>query len=205
MKHTLGFLLLFCLCAGTLFAQKNTDVVRSDEPITWLGLDFTMCRFIGDAHQFKDAGEITPNEMRDKYYPSWNQLFINEQKKYDVAKYVHRSSVNYATNVTDQANDKSGKDVFSNDPSNYSRLSRTDIEKAVRNYDFKGNKGIGMIIFIEGMSKGKEEASGWIAFVDMGKKQILQTGRVTGDAGGFGFRNYWAKAFLNLLKKADDI
>lgn len=204
MKTILSFLFVCCLSAGSLFAQDG-DVIHSDAPITWLGLDFSHCRYIGDAHQFKDAGEITPDQMRDKFYPAWNQLFINEQKKYDVAKYVHRSSVEYATEVTDAANDKAGKDVFSNNPSDFSRLSKADIEKAVRGYNFKGKKGVGLLFFIEGMSKGKEAASAWVAFVDMGKKTVLQTGRLTGDAGGFGFRNYWAKAFLNILKHVDKI
>lgn len=203
MKATLSFLLCLCLCAGTAFAQK--DVIKSDEPITWLGLDFTLCRFIGDAHQFKDAGEITPADMREKYFPAWNQLFINEQKKYDVAKYVHRSSVDYAIEVTAKANDRAGKNIFSNNPSDFSRLAQTDIEKAVKGYDFKGRKGVGLLFFVEGMSKGQESASAWITFVDMGRKQVLQTARVTGKAGGFGFRNYWAKSFLNILKQADNI
>jgi hypothetical protein len=53
------------------------------------------------------------------------------------------------------------------------------------------------------MSKSREEASGWITFVDMGSKTVLRTFRETGKPGGFGFRNYWAKAFLNILKDAD--
>jgi hypothetical protein len=203
MKVSVCFLLCLCLCAG-VFAQKGS-VKKSDAPVTWLGLDFTMCRFIGDAHQFKDAGEITAADMREKYFPAWNQLFINEQKKYDVAKYVRRDAVGYAIDVTAKANDKAGKDIFSNNPSEFSRLSRADIEKAVKSYSFQGQKGVGLLFFIEAMSKGQEAASGWVTYVDMDKKQMLKTERITGKAGGFGFRNYWAKAFLNILKDAEPL
>jgi len=41
---------------------------------------FSQAKFIGPASQFKDAGEITKEEFRDKYTVSWNQLFIDEQK-----------------------------------------------------------------------------------------------------------------------------
>jgi len=196
----LALLLLTALAAP---AQKDNDIVRSDKPITWLGLDFTMTRFIGTATQFKDAGEITDDAVRDKYVPGWNELFINEPKKFDVAKYVHRETVVFALDVTARANNKVGGSFFSSDPSDYNRLKEDDIAKAVKKYDFMGKQGVGLLFFVEGMSKGKEEASAWITFVDMGTKTVLQTWRETGKAGGFGFRNFWAKAFLNILKEAD--
>jgi hypothetical protein len=202
MKSLL-FFSLFMLAAYIAPAQKDAGVVRSDKPITWLGMDFSQARFIGSAMQFKDAGEVTTDQIRDKYIPGWNELFINEQKKYDVAKYVHRESVAFALDVTTRSNNKVGSNFFSNDPADYNRLTQADIEKKVKSYDFMGNKGVGLIFFVEAMSKGKDEAAAWITFVDMGTKKVLETRRVTGKAGGFGFRNYWAKAFLNILKDTD--
>jgi hypothetical protein len=101
--------------------------------------------------------------------------------------------------VTEAANNKI-KDIFSNNPDEYTRLTETDIVRAVKKYDFKGRKGTGLIFFVEGMHKGKEEAAAWVTFVDMGSKSVLATQRVKGNAGGIGFRNYWGKAFLNILK-----
>jgi hypothetical protein len=195
--------ILLLLCTYAAIAQKNTDVIATDKPITWLGLDFTMARFIGEATQFKEAGEITTSDMKDKYFPGWNNLFINEEKKYNVAKYVNRESVSHAPEVTEAANNKVTKAFFSDSPDDYSRLSEADITGAVKKYNFKGRKGVGLLFFVEGMSKGKAKASAWVTFVDMGTKAVLETRRVTGDAGGIGFRNYWAKAFLDILKKVD--
>jgi hypothetical protein len=202
MKSLLCLALLL-VSAFTVHAQNGNDILNSDQPITWLGLDFTQARFIGSANQFKDAGEVTVDAVKNKYIPGWNELFINEQKKYDVAKYARRMSVSYALDVTSRANNKVGGTFFSMNPGDFSRLTEADIAKVVKKYDFMGKKGVGMLIFIEGMSKGADAASGWITFVDMGKKTVLQTRRVTGKAGGFGFRNYWAKAFLNILKETD--
>jgi hypothetical protein len=53
------------------------------------------------------------------------------------------------------------------------------------------------------MSKASELASGWVTFVDTDTRKVLQTHRAEGKPGGFGFRNYWAKAFLSLLKDTD--
>jgi hypothetical protein len=32
---------------------------------------------------------------------------------------------------------------------------------------------------------------------------VLLSKHITGKSGGFGFKNYWAKAFYNILKDAD--
>lgn len=196
-------LLLSCLACCLFFtagAQKSESVLKSGKPVTWLGLDFSQARYIGSATQFKEAGEITTEQLRDKYFPGWNDLFVNEQAKYDVAKYTDRGSVTYALEVTKKANNSIRGKIFSEDPNDYERLTAADIAKQVKSYNFAGNKGVGLVFIIEGMSKGKEEVSAWVTFVDMGTKSVLQTQRITGRAGGFGFRNYWAKGFFNILK-----
>ena len=188
---------LFCISAIPALAQKKADISGD---ITFLGMDFTQTKFIGSAAQFKDAGEITSSEFRDKYIPSWNQLFINEQKKYDVAKAVKRAEVQYAMDVTEKANNGIKSNFFSDDPNDYKKLDEQKIANLVKGYDFQGKTGTGLIFFIDGMSKSKDEASGWVTFVDMKSKKVLSTEYKTGKAGGFGFRNYWAKSFLNILK-----
>ena len=195
-KHILFLLAATFTMSG--FAQTKSDIFGS-VPITWLGLDFTHLKFIGGAAQFKDAGTITNGDMRIKYFPAWNNLFIAEQKKYDVAGAVHRDNVVYATEVTRDVNDKSTADYFTDKPEDYQILNPETIATLVAGYDFKGKTGIGLVLFVEGMSKDKVEASMWVTFVDMGSKKVLLTNRMTGGAGGFGFRNYWAKAFYNVL------
>ena len=44
----------------------------------------------------------------------------------------------------------------------------------------------------------------WVTFVDMNKKTVLFTKRLTEKSGGFGFRNYWAKIFFGALKDIGD-
>ena len=184
---TLSFV---CLSLFSAFSQTKADIFNGSSDITWLGIDFTQTKFIGSATQFKDAGEISSSEFRDKYIPSWNQLFINEQKKYDVAKAVKRAEVKYAMDVTEKANNSIKGDFFSNDPNDYKKLDEQKIANLVKNYNFQGHAGIGLIFFIDGMSKSKDEASGWITFVDMKSKKVLLTEYKTGKAGGFGFKNY---------------
>ena len=198
MKKTIIILLAVFIttCSN---AQTKADIFGS-APITWLGLDFTHLKFIGGAAQFKDAGTITNSDMRTKYFPAWNNLFVAEQKKYDVAGAVHRDNVSYATEITQNANDKSTADYFTEKSEDYQLLTSDMISTLVANYDFKGKTGIGLLFFVEGLSKDKVEASMWVTFVDMGSKKVLLTNQMTGGSGGFGFRNYWAKSFYSVLQ-----
>ena len=160
-------------------------------------------RFIGSAAQFKDAGEISNRDMRVKYFPARNNLFIAEQKKFNVADAVDRNSVDYAIEITQNANDNSNGEYFTEKTGDYQLLTSDMISTLVSKYDFKGKTGLGLLFFVEGMSKDKEEASMWVTFVNMGAKQVLLTKQVTGSAGGFGFRNFWAKSFYNVLQDMD--
>ncbi len=182
------------------WAQTKADVF-GDVTITWLGLDFSQMHFIGSAAQWNDAGEITNSQLRDKYFPSWNDLFINEKDRYKVADAVNRTEVEYAIEVTRKANNSLKGNFFTDDMNMYQTLDEKKVEGLVKKYDYMGKKGIGMLFFVEGMSKGKEASSMWVAFVDMGTKKLLLAKPIEGKSGGFGFRNYWAKTFLMGVKE----
>lgn len=201
MKTLFSFVAALLL-SFPLFAQKDKPLIPPDQPLTWLGMDFTQTRFLGPATGYGDASNISAETIRDKYAPGWNQIFVDEMKKYDVAKYTDRKSVDYALEVTGKANKNISEDFFSKNEADYARLKEDDIKKLVSNYDFMGRNGMGLMFFVEGIDKNKEEAAAWIAVVDMDKKQLIGTRRETAKAGGFGFRNYWAKSFLGILKDA---
>lgn len=196
----LFFLAFALVCSIHLFAQSKADIFDANKEITWLGLDFSQMKFIGDAAQWKDAGEVTNSQMRDKYFPGWNNLFVNEKDKYKVADAVRRTEVLYAIDVTEKANNSLKGNFFESDGNMYHSLDENKVSALVKKYDFKGHAGIGMLFFVEGMSKGRETASVWVTFVDMKSKKVLLTKQMEGKAGGFGFRNYWAKSFLNVIK-----
>ena len=205
MKHLKITCLLAFLLVGTCLtsasAQTKADIFNESTPITWLGLDFSQTKFIGSASLYANGGQMTNAEFRDVLTVSWNELFINEQKKYDVAKALHRASVKYASDVAEKANAAlTSKDFFSNSVDDFKKITEADIANAVKNYDFKNNDGIGLIFFVEGMSKGLEKSGIWVTFVDMKSKTVLLTAYETAKPGGFGFRNYWAKPFYTLLK-----
>ena len=198
---------LFIISANTqsLFAQSKADVFDQNKTITWLGLDFSQTKFIGDATQFEGEGKVTNEKFKSAYTVAWNELFITEQKKYDVAKAIHRSTIQYDIDVALKSNEKlTQKDFFSNNPGDFKKLTEQDISNVVKNYDFQNNTGTGLMFFVEGMSKGMESMGIWVTFVDMKSKTMLLTVYETSKPGGFGFRNYWAKPLYTTLKDIED-
>ena len=201
----LAVLVFLTVNTQLIFAQTKDEIFDTKTPITWLGVDYSLTRFIGSATISNASAPISNDEFRDTYVSAWNYLFINEEKKYDVAKAVHRESVKYAIDVTLKSNKNlTQKNFFTNDPKNFKTINADTIANAVKNYNFLGNEGIGMMFFVEGMSKGEESEGIWVTFVDMKTNTVLFTTYKTGKPGGFGFRNYWAKPLYTVLKDMDD-
>ncbi|MDB5149727.1 MAG: hypothetical protein JWQ57_3747, partial [Mucilaginibacter sp.] len=185
-------------------------------PVTWLGVDYSLTTFIGTPSYttlafspwtvVKKTGEgvITKDEFKDSFLVQWNQLFIDESKKYNVAKAIGRSSVTYAIDICINANKKlAQKEFFSNNPKDFHTKTEADVVNAVKNYDFQSNKGIGMMYFVEGMDRGTGEEGIWVTFVDMKSKTVLLTRYESSKGQGSGFRNYWAKPLYVALKEMD--
>ena len=219
MKPAIKFkclIVLLILVANVhkLSAQSKNDIFDRNVPVTWLGVDYSLTSFIGTPTnstvelsawtlvKTTQGNIVTKDEFRDSYTVQWNQLFIDEPKKYDVAKAINRSSVNYAIDVCINANKKLGKkEFFFNNPGDFHTKTEADVANAVKSYDFQGHSGLGMMFFVEGMNKGGEGEGIWVTFVDMGSKTVLLTKYETAKGGGSGFRNYWAKPMYVMLKE----
>lgn len=184
-----------------LQAQNNLDIFNTKNDITWLGVDYSEVKFIGPASGWGEVSTKTPTEMRDKYFPEWNELIISQPKQFPIADAVNRAEVNSDITITADMNAKMNKkEIFSENIGDYQLVTENMISDHLKKYNFKGKSGIGMLMMAEGMSKGREEASYWVVFVDMSSKKMLLAKRMTGKSGGFGFRNYWASPIKNILK-----
>lgn len=177
------------------------DVFKPSAYMTWLGVDFSEVRFIGPATGWGEVSTKSPTEMRDKYFPEWNNLIVNEWKNFKIDEAVSRTELDQDIRAVSKANERSNKkEIFSESISDYQLLDEAMIKAMVKKYDFGDKTGLGFLLVAEGMSKGREEASYWATFVDMKTKNVVFTKRITGKAGGFGFRNYWAGSMKSVFK-----
>lgn len=195
--NKLTSLVAFLFLLGTtqpLFAQSLKEVFNSPEtPVFYLGVDFTLARLI-------DAPEVA-SDIRDRQYPAINDLIVNESKKYDLAGAFHKSNIEHDLGLVAKRNAKiNTEEIKSTNSADYNRLKEEDITKLVKGFDFEGKKGVGLLLVIDGMSKGKKGEGIWVTLIDMAAKKVLMTERMEGKTGmAFGFRNYWATPIRDVI------
>lgn len=187
---TLVMLLMpFALCA-----QTKADIFRKETPITWLGIDFTEARYLGD------PGTVSPSEMKNYFYRI-NQLILAEPDKYNLRKAFNKSYVTPNLSIIDDLNNRIDENqIMSSNYNDYVRLNENKIREMVKLYKFNNINGIAVVIIMEAMNKTSSQAAMWVAFINTADNSLLHTSRVTGKSGGFGFRNHWAGSIYNVLE-----
>jgi hypothetical protein len=191
-------IVLITLAAKPAVAQTAKEIFTSSEiPVTYLGIDFTQAKLIGDAGA--DAIDI-----KNRYFSSINQVVINEPKKFELTKAFQKSNISSDLSFVEARNSKVDADkIKSSNTADDSRLNAGSIEKIVKEYNFSGKKGVGLLFIMESMNKTAENGSMYVTFIDMPARKVLFTERLTGKAGGFGFRNYWVKPVHEVLDKIE--
>ena len=191
------FLLLsFLVLSVATFAQDMKDIFERDTKITWLGLDLTSAKLIGDRERFGSTSDVM------HLMESWNDIMIKERDKFNVRSAIQKDAINEAFDVTKEHNASLDiSEIFSNEYKDHMRVRQSDIEAIIADYDFKGNSGIGVMFNVESFSKKQDEALVWITFVNMDTKEVFFTERLSGQPGGAGLRNYWANAVYDIITK----
>lgn len=185
---------LLSLFLGTVMSVQAQDVFDTRQPVTWLGLDFSALKLI------KSDEMVSNEELQNKYFPGWNDLVMNEPKKFDIAKAVDRASVESDLDAVTQANKSAKGDFITTDKAAFEHLKKEQIVQMVKKYNLKGKSGIGLVLVAEAMDKNRKEASFWVTFINMSTKEVLLSKPLIGESGGFGFRNYWAGSINKVLK-----
>ncbi|MEO6230618.1 MAG: hypothetical protein ABJB11_01185 [Ferruginibacter sp.] len=187
-------LLLFSGVASSVSAQTIKDVFNSSEtPILYLGIDFTLAKV--------EDVSATSMDIRDRHYPSINELIITDTKKFDLPAAFHKSNIDHDLGIVRKRNEKiNTEEIQTSNSGDYHRLTENNIIRLVNSWDFGGKKGIGLIFVVEGLSKPNKGAAVWVTLVDMATKKILMTERMEGKTGmAFGFRNYWANPMRDII------
>lgn len=186
--------LVLALTVGHAGAQTKSDPFASDVPLTYLGVDFTQVRVINDA-------SAIPSDIKNRHFQGINQVIITEVKKYDWQKALDKTTFTNDLGLVTARNEKVDETkIFSTTTADETRLKQEDIEKMVKQYNFSGKKGIGLIVFMESLSKTSENGSMWVTFVDMDARKMILTERMVGKAMGFGFRNYYAYTVYKVIQ-----
>ena len=197
MERKRILIILFLLCfAQWVFAQRARDVFNPNFPVTWLGLDFSQSRFIGDQAKFKTIFNA------QNLFDALNDLMLSEKDKFDVGKMLGKQKLTFKLDVTIAHNSRLDiASLLADSLGTHNHLKPGDIETIVQGYDFEGNSGIGLMFNMESFNKILSEALIWVTFINMDTKEVLFTEKLGQEPGGFGLRNYWAGAIYDMMKR----
>ena len=194
MKNLIAVFSFSFFIIASLQAQSVNDVFDRKSKLVFLGMDFTKVKIIGEPLS-------KTNEIVDKQFTLINQKFVNERKKFDLNRVFNKPTLSTAIGMVNKRNEAIDPDMLlSEDSDDYQHLEPKDIEGLVKNFDFDGKTGTGLLFVVEGYNKTMKEISVYVTYVNMDNKSVIFTERATGKLGaGFTYANYWLSGFKSLM------
>jgi hypothetical protein len=202
IKHLALPVVAMMLTVTTVTAQTAKDVFDKSVKLTYLGIDFTKSKIIGDA-------ALKTDDIPEVHYASINQKVVNEAKKFTIAEAFNRSEVSTDIGPVNKRNAKIDEDDIKSDNSDdYQALKPEDVTALVKGFDFNGKTGLGLLFVADGMNNTKKQISIYVTLVDMGAKKVLFTERVEGSLGGrigitFGLANKYLSGVKDIIDEIE--
>ncbi len=201
MKKTI-YVAAILLIAQYGTSQTTQDLFHSNDiKISWLGVDFSHVKLIGDFSQIYGAGEKSTNQIKDVYFDAWNEIILDEREKYDVKGMIERDEIFYDVDMINKINSEAEIDNL--ESLNVPHYTDQDIEGFVSEYPIEGKSGIGILFLAECLNKSSQIAYYHFVALNMQNGNVIFQERLQGSPGGFGLRNYWAGSIYDVIKDID--
>jgi len=194
-------LLIFLMLLAVVNTQSQTaqDLFqKSDLKVSYLGIDFSHVKLIGNFAEFFDAGEKNVMEIRDTYFRRWNMVVLNEREKYDIRGMLRKNDIYYDIEMITAVNAQTNLDGI--ESYNSEKFTEDDIQAFVSQYNLEGKEGIGVVFIAECLNKSAEEAIFHFVAMNMNTREVLFHRRLRGEPQGFGLRNYWANSVYRIIQ-----
>lgn len=189
--------LVILFLVGTLLVPVHSKAsLPATNEIFWFGIDYSLVQFIGARDQFNDLPKIKAH-----YFRAWNELIMVESSKYDLKKAFSVGEIVYSMENTIARSEAREMDGIVQSGS-YS-LDEDQVKNVVwQNTDASVDK-IGAMFIMETLNKTDVHSTMWLAIFKVSSGEILYLEKYKGAVGGFGFRNYWARSYYNVISKLE--
>lgn len=178
-------------------AQNIVNIFDPKVPFTWLGLDFTEAKIIGEGQRI--ANEEKLREMMT----SWNDLLAKEYKKFDMGRTFHKTE-NVALDFTAVNNHNNALDLTGKLSDNAgSSLSKESIQTIVDGYNFESLQGLGLMVNVESFDMKAKRATLWFTIINFKNHAVVFSQSVQSTPGGAGLRNNWANSVFVAMERIE--
>lgn len=194
---TLLVLLNSVLAYGQDWANAKKFFVNTREEVIFLGIDYSNVKLV-DVVTNKGNLAVTLDQMNG-YFKQWNDLIINEKKKYNIAEAFKREQVLYIIDSIEVINRNASTEnmIASRNPF----YSKDMIQKQIANYDYGVNSGFGILFVAEALNMKERKLTLTVVTIDLSTKEPMFVEKIEGEPGGSGFRNYWANAIYRIIEE----
>ncbi len=198
MKNLLFILGLICLGTTGVQAQSiGSHKIKKANKLVWFGLDFSEVQCVGR------SGFTNPDDIANRVVHAWNDLFITEHDKYNLHDALKKDDFYYDLSSVEMQNEKVSADdliVSSAKP-----INRETIEGILTNYSSeKYPSGLGAVFIVEELNKTEVMGKVHVVLFDIETKDVVKAVKYETEPGGFGFRNYWARVFYEVIDQIED-
>ena len=178
-------LLLFLVCIMS-FSLSNAQF-RSERFYSY-GVDFSYVKVFGAK---ESQWQLT------KAFEDINHLMINENEKYDFGRMVNSRAYVNIDPILEKHSDWDYNDI----KLYRSEVNDLDCEEIVKEYDLPEETGIGLVLIAKLLNKDKAIGTYYVVMFDITSRNIIYCKEVSGEAGGFGVRNFWASSVYEVIKR----
>lgn len=186
-----SYFILSSICS--INAQSNAELFNSAK-IIWFGVDMSHSKLVGT------EGFTDPYDIQKRYVPAWNNLVLSESEKYDVRKFFKKGEVVNDILAVEAVNEKINPGEWVQSGS-YT-FDKSEIAGMVKKYNGTEKEGLGLVFIVESFDKSKEMGFIYVTFFNIATKEVILSEKLSGKAGGFGVRNYWASVIFKVMEES---
>ncbi len=180
----------------SLKAQTAADIITDPTlKVVNIGADYSGFKCVGY------DGFFDPEAIANDFPKSWNHLLRAEADKYSVKDAFRLSNISYDFDIMNEVNSNINYKTLIHETFP-DRFTEADIQARVKSYgEIDSDREVAFVWIVEAISKENEIAIIHFAFFNTKTREVLLTKRMEGKPGGFGFRNFWARPYDEILSK----
>lgn len=169
------------------------SIQASPDEVVWYGLDYSLVKFIGLSQDFNDIDRI-----QSYFFRNWNELILAEAKKYDLYSAFGVRRIDYNMDkAIERSESRSMDGILQLEP--YS-IPEARLVELIQVYKDPAVQKTGALFVMETLNKKEQKATMWVVFFDIPTGNTLSVRHYITSPAGFGFRNYWARPYYNVIR-----
>lgn len=177
-------------------SKTFTEILNSEHPITYLGVDFGSAKFIGTMEDWQDENFL------NTYTIEWNNFILKDVKEQHLISQTFRIKeklIGYRGDITLIHNSNQSYTDNIRYQQEFSAFEENDLKAILDAYNLEGMNGIGLMVIVESLDAFADLGTMHFTLFKMDTKEIIYSERHSGKPFGHYMKRYWAESIHDVL------